>query len=163
MASTFKGSPSKSNNDKMKYIIFIFFVLAVSCKRDNAISPDQDGMAGLSVKNSIYTKWKLLGFETGERIAYEVVLEFKTEKNEKGSNILSGKSSINFYQADFSLNNNKITINNLTMTEIAGNTKAMALEKEYFKRLSEVTNFSIANEMLTLSSGKQNMTFQIIN
>lgn len=163
MASAFKGSPSKSNDDKMKYIIFLFFVLVFSCKSDDTIGPDQDRLVGLSVKNSIYTKWQLLGFETGERIPYEVVLEFKTEKNEKGRNILSGKSSINFYQADFSLNNNKITIDNLTMTEIAGNTKAMALEKEYFKRLSETTNFSIANEKLTLTSGKQNMTFQIFN
>lgn len=138
-------------------------MLVFSCKSDDTIGPDQDRLVGLSVKNSIYTKWQLLGFETGERIPYEVVLEFKTEKNEKGRNILSGKSSINFYQADFSLNNNKITIDNLTMTEIAGNTKAMALEKEYFKRLSETTNFSIANEKLTLTSGKQNMTFQIFN
>jgi heat shock protein HslJ len=90
-----------------------------------------------------------------------VSLEFKNEKNEKGINIVTGKSSINFYQADFVGENNKMTINNLIMTQIAGNPEARAFETDYLKRISEVTNYSITSETLVLSSAKQKMTFKI--
>ncbi|WP_255036149.1 META domain-containing protein [Lacihabitans soyangensis] len=147
----------------MRYFVLILFLMLNGCKSDDAISPDDNYIAGLASKSSIYAKWKLVSFENNQKINYEVVLEFKPEKNEKGSQILSGKSSINFYQADFIIDGSKLAINNLSVTEIAGNPSATAFETEYLKRLSETTNFKTSNETLTLSSAKQQMTFKLYN
>jgi heat shock protein HslJ len=92
-----------------------------------------------------------------------VILEFKNEKNEKRTNIVSGKSSINFYQADFVNENNKLKISNLIMTRIGGSIEASKFEDDYLKRLMEVTNYSISDQILILSSAKHQMTFKIYN
>jgi heat shock protein HslJ len=147
----------------MRYFILILFLMLNACKSDDAISPDNNYTVGLASRNSIYSKWKLVSFENNQKINYEVVLEFKHEKNEKGSQILSGKSIINFYQADFIIDGSQLVINNLSMTEIAGNASAEVFETEYLKRLSETRNFNISNETLTLSSAKQQMTFKLNN
>ena len=149
-----------------KYVknLFLLLLLALNgCKNDQAIDPDKNYTAGLADKSSIYAKWKLSAYESGQKIPYDVILEFKTEKNEKGRNILSGKSSINFYQADFSIVNTKININNLVMTEIAGNASATAFEKDYLLRLAEASSFDLSGENLTLSSTKQKMIFKLNN
>ncbi|MBP6620036.1 MAG: META domain-containing protein [Leadbetterella sp.] len=147
----------------MRYFVLILFLMLNACKSDDAISPSDNYTAGLASRSSIYSKWKLVSFENNQKINYEVVLEFKNEKNEKGSQILSGKSIINFYQADFIIDGSKLVISNLSMTEIAGNASATAFEMEYLKRLSETTNFNISNETLNLSSAKQQMTFKLNN
>jgi heat shock protein HslJ len=149
-----------------KYVknLFLLLLLALNgCKNDQAIDPDKNYTTGLADKSSIYAKWQLSAYESGQKIPYDVILEFKTEKNEKGRNILSGKSSINFYQADFSIVNTKININNLVMTEIAGNASATAFEKDYLLRLAEVSSFDLSGENLTLSSTKQKMIFKLNN
>jgi heat shock protein HslJ len=134
-----------------------------ACKSDDAIGPNDNYITGLASRSSIYSKWKLVSYETNKKISYDVVLEFKNEKNEKGSNIVSGKSSINFYQADFVTENNKLKISNLIMTQIGGSSEAMKFEDDYLKRLVEVTNFNISDETLILSSTKQKMTFKLYN
>ncbi|MCP9753848.1 META domain-containing protein [Lacihabitans sp. CCS-44] len=147
----------------MRYFLLILFLMLNACKSGDAISPDDSYTIGLASRSSIHSKWKLVSFENNQKINYEVVLEFKAERNEKGRQILSGKSSINFYQADFIIENSKLVISNLSKTEIAGNASAEAFEAEYLKRLSETTNFNISSETLTLSTAKQQMTFKLNN
>lgn len=145
----------------MRYFVFIIFLVVNACKSDDAISPDKNYTFDLAASNILYSKWTLVSYESNKKINYDVVLQFKNEKNEKGTNIVTGKSSINFYQADFIAENNKMTISNLIMTQIAGNTEARTFETDYLKRISEVTNYSISDETLFLTSTKHKMTFKI--
>jgi heat shock protein HslJ len=147
----------------MRNFVVILILLITACKSDETIGPDKDYAMGLASKNVLYSKWLLASYESGKKIKYEVVLEFKNEKNEKGTYILSGKSSINFYQADFVIENNKMTINNLVVTEIAGSSEARDFETDYLKRISEVSNYSLVDQTLILTSAKQKMTFKLNN
>ena len=101
-----------------------------SCKNGDSIMPDDNKTAGLSVPNSLHSKWQLVEYETNEKIPYQIVLEFRNEKNEKGNWTLSGKSSVNFYQADYDFTGQKIKISNLIVTEIAGNLAATTFEEK---------------------------------
>ena len=160
MASVLWTSPLKFKIHKMRYFILVLFLILNACKSNDAISPDVNSIAQLARKSNIYSKWKLVSYESNKKINYEVVLEFK---NEKRTNIISGKSSINFYVADFINENNKLKISNLIMTRIGSSTEAGKFEDDYLKRLVEVTSYSISDENLILSSAKQQMTFKLYN
>lgn len=147
----------------MRYFVFIIFLLINACKSDDALGPDKNYSFDLAARNIFYSKWKLVSYESNKKIKYDVILEFKNEKNEKGINIVSGKSSINFYQADFVTDNNKLKISNLIMTLIGGSPEARDFEDDYLRRIVEVTNYSISGETLVLSSAKQQMTFKLNN
>ncbi len=134
-----------------------------SCKSGESIMPDNNKTAGLAVSNILQAKWQLFEYETNEKIPYQIVLEFKNEKNEKGNWTLSGKSSVNFYQADYDFTGQKIKISNLIVTEIAGNLTATTFEEKYLERLLLVSDFSVKNETLTLSSLKNKMVFKLTN
>ena len=161
MASVLWTLPLKFKIHKMRYFILVIFLISNACKSNDDIGPNDDYIAGLASKSSIYSKWELVSYESNKKINYEVILEFKNEKNEKRTNIVSGKSSINFYQADFVNENNKLKISNLIMTRIGGSIEANKFEDDYLKRLMEVTNYSISDQILILSSAKQQMTFKI--
>lgn len=134
-----------------------------SCISGESIMPDNNKTAGLAVSNILQAKWQLFEYETNEKIPYQIVLEFKNEKNEKGNWTLSGKSSVNFYQADYDFTGQKIKISNLIVTEIAGNLTATTFEEKYLERLLLVSDFSVKNETLTLSSLKHKMVFKLTN
>jgi heat shock protein HslJ len=163
MASVCKASPFKSNYQFMKYIAFLFLWIMFSCKNGDSIMPDDNKTVGLSVPNSLHSKWQLVEYETNEKIPYQIVLEFRNEKNEKGNWTLSGKSSVNFYQADYDFTGQKIKISNLIVTEIAGNLAATTFEEKYLDRLLQVSDFSVKNATLNLSSSKQKMVFKLTN
>lgn len=163
MASVCKASPFKSNYGFMKYLAIVFLWITLSCKSNDSIMPDGSKTAGLAVSNNLQTKWQLVEYETNEKIPFQVVLEFRNEKNEKGNWILSGKSSVNFYQADYDFTGQKIKISNLVVTEIAGNPAARTFEEKYLDRLLQVSDFIVKNEILTLSSSKQKMIFKPTN
>jgi heat shock protein HslJ len=161
MASVFKASPFKSKYNFMKYLAIIFLWVMFSCKNGDSIMPNDYKTAGLAVSNNLQAKWQLIEYEPNEKNPYQVVLEFRNEKNEKGSWILSGKSSVNFYQADYDFSGQKIKITNLTVTEIAGNSAATIFEEKYLERLLQVSDFIVKNETLTLSSLKHKMVFKL--
>lgn len=99
-------------------------------------------------------EWKLEAYETG-RVNKSTVLEFKTQRNLAGNYILSGISTVNFYEAGYTLSgNNGIKIINLSMTEIGGPAEEMAFEKKYFERLASMSTFSFRDNMLILRNSK---------
>ena len=163
MASVCKASPFKSNYHFMKYLAIVFLWITLSCKSEDSIMPDDNKTAGLAMPDKLQSKWQLVEYETNEKIPYQIVLEFRNEKNEKGNWTLSGKSSVNFYQADYDFTGQKIKISNLIVTEIAGNSAATTFEEKYLDRLLQVSDFIVKNEMLTLSSSKQKMIFKATN
>ncbi|WP_255069597.1 META domain-containing protein [Lacihabitans sp. LS3-19] len=147
----------------MKYLIIILFAVStISCKKDADMAPN-GATPSFTYQSPLFSKWILNSNESKAKINYEIVLDLKNEKNEKGNFILNGKSSINFYSAEFVVNDKKITISNILSTEIAGDSKATSFENDYIKRLSEVESFSIDQGMLTLNGKNQKMIFKVSN
>jgi hypothetical protein len=66
----------------MRYFILVIFLISNACKSNDDIGPNDDYIAGLASKSSIYSKWELVSYESNKKINYEVILEFKNEKNE---------------------------------------------------------------------------------
>ncbi len=147
--------------NKMKNLLFLMFLAGViSCKSDSAGPYNQSAGGDLGnyfegEKGLLLAKqWKLTALETGE-VSYSTVLEFKTQKNQNGKFLLSGKSVVNFYEATYDLAGiNGITISNLSITEIAGNTAQTGQEKDFFGRLSVAETFVIRDGTLVLSNRK---------
>ena len=99
------------------------------------------------------------------QVSKGVVLEFKSQKNLSGNYILSGISSVNFYEAGYSFSGKDgMRVHHLSMTEMAGLKADMEFEEEYFKRLSQVISYAFAGSKLVLK-GKDGteMTFYASN
>ena len=108
---------------------------------------------GLAANSSvIYSQWKLVDFKGNTNFKYDVSVEFKADKNEKGFQVLNGKSSINFYLANFKINELKkeISISELIVTQIAGKEEERKFEDDYLKALQEVEKYEIKENLLTL-------------
>jgi heat shock protein HslJ len=147
----------------MKNLVFLVLVVSIiSCKKAGEVTP-KSATLGLTDHSELYSKWILKSTENTSKINYEVVLELKNERNEKGNFILNGKSSVNFYSAEFVLNDKKITISDMLSTQIAGDSKATNFENDYFKRLSEVETFRLDHGLLTLIGKNQKMTYKVSN
>ena len=106
-------------------------------------------------------KWLLEAYESGP-VTKSAVLEFKTQRNLAGNYILSGISTVNFYEAGYSLSSSDgIRITQLSMTEMGGLAEDMAFEKKYFERLVSMTAFSFRNKKLVLRNAKgEEMVFK---
>jgi|GEM_PF-1108073 len=99
-------------------------------------------------------EWKLEAYETG-KVNKNSVLEFKTQRNLAGNYILSGISTVNFYEAGYSLSGtNGIKVVNLFMTEIGGPPEDMTFEENYIKRLVSMNTFVFKDNRLILSNDK---------
>ena len=81
------------------------------------------------------------------------VLEFKTQRNLAGNYILSGISTVNFYEAGYRLNGtDRLKIVTLSTTQLAGQPRDLAFEKEYFDQLVAVTAFAFKEKRLILKN-----------
>lgn len=141
----------------MRYYFLAIILISFSCKNHESLTPNDNLDYNLATKDLIFGKWKLLENKLNTKFPYEIILELKNEKNEKGKYVLSGKSSINFYQASFTINDNYITIGSISVTEISGNALAKNFEEEYLRTLSEVNHFEISNETLTLNNNRDKL------
>ena len=147
----------------MKNLVFLVLVVSIiSCKKAGEVTPNSATL-GLTDRSELYSKWILKSTENTSKINYEVVLELKNERNEKGNFILNGKSSVNFYSAEFVINDKKITISNIVSTKISGDSNSINFENDYFKRLSEVETFRLEQGLLTLNGKNQKMTYKVSN
>ncbi|MCY1370207.1 META domain protein [compost metagenome] len=106
-------------------------------------------------------EWALEAYENG-KVNKSTVLEFKTQRNLAGNYILSGISTVNFYEAGYSLSGtNGIKITDLSMTEIGGPAEDLAFEKRYFERLATMSTFSFKDNRLVLRNTKgEEMVFK---
>jgi heat shock protein HslJ len=148
-------------------LLFLCITLLTGCadlKEDppmyGMLNSDFQGQKGLLLNR----KWVLEAWG-GEKTSKGVVLEFKSQKNLSGNYILSGISSVNFYEAGYSFSGKDgMRVHHLSMTEMAGLKADMEFEEEYFHRLSKVISYQFAGTKLVLKSedGKQ-MTFYASN
>jgi len=97
---------------------------------------------------AFFKKWKLISYENRKALSYNVIMELKPEKNERGFYILNGKSTINFYYAgfDFQEESKSFIINDISVTEIAGGKAEQEFETDYLNRLAKVGKYEISND-----------------
>ncbi|WP_066899280.1 META domain-containing protein [Streptobacillus notomytis] len=74
-----------------------------------------------------------------------MVLQFKSKK-------LSGKSSINNFFTSYKIENNKLILDGINLTRMAGSPEDMALESEYLNALSTNKHISKKGEKLILEA-----------
>lgn len=141
-----------------------------SCKSDPDLSPSLDNKTqNLGTVNGLYGKWKLYSLDNGSELPYNVWLEIKSERNEKGLNIINGKSFINFFNASFTwdASNKGFKVYDLINTEIAGSKKEQDLETEFFKRFLDTKLYEINTKGELIfkisTASKQNMIFKPSN
>lgn len=150
----------------MKHKIFFILILAgvVGCSDDRVERLDYGSVDFPGEKGALIAKqWKLDGYETGKS-PFSSIIEFKSQRNPKGEGyILSGRSAVNFYEANYVLSGtNSIKVHSLSVTEIAGNEAEGSFEKDFFRRVSAVENYTIGKNELLLSNSK-GMTMRFIS
>ncbi|WP_028329749.1 META domain-containing protein [Brachyspira alvinipulli] len=67
-------------------------------------------------------------------------------------NTISGKSTVNKYNASFSLNDKDIQIKNVSTTKMAGPDNLMKIENEYLNMLSNAKNIDIKGNILSIKT-----------
>ena len=68
------------------------------------------------------------------------------------TNMVGGKSAVNNYFSEFSLNGDKITFNALGSTKMAGPEEDMAVETEYLQILNGADTISLNGDVLTITT-----------
>ncbi len=135
----------------MKTLFFSLIIgtfLVAACAEKVIESADSVLVGSLTATN-LFGPWKFKGYSDGKVPPYDVTLEFK---NEGRKNTLNGRSSVNFYFADFEINDAKTTmkIGVLGSTKIAGTPEANQFEAIYYERFRNIARYEFKNDLLLL-------------
>ncbi|MEI0798112.1 META domain-containing protein [Brachyspira intermedia] len=68
------------------------------------------------------------------------------------TNMLGGKSAVNNYFTEFSLDGNKLKLNTLASTKMMGPEEDMAVETEYLQILNGADTISLDGDVLTITT-----------
>ncbi len=152
-------------------ILVLFFVLVSCASSEDNVSPSlKVSMANSDASISpIFNTWKLVSFEDNKAVKFDVILEIKPERNEKGLFTITGKSTVNFYYAFFEADfaKNALKINGVSGTKIGTSLASEAtFEKEYWERLAAVEKFEVSSDRTKMTLflpdiTKKKMNFQI--
>ncbi len=134
---------------KTVFISLIISTLLVAACAEKAIESATDAKLSSLGAASLLGQWKFKGYTDGKTPAFDVTLEFK---NEEGKNTLNGRSSVNFYFAEFETNEaTKIMkIGVLGSTKIAGTHEANQFEMIYYERFRNIGRYEFKNNNLLL-------------
>ena len=94
------------------------------------------------------------------REKYENILDEKTYVLYKNKNItitfnknrISGKITVNKYNASFSINDQNVEVNNISKTKMIGQKELMNIENEYLDLLSNAETIKIRGNFLTIKT-----------
>lgn len=100
------------------------------------------------------SKWELVTISGKMTEDIRVSLSFSDDKG------ISGKSGVNHYFGNYSINENIISIKVGGVTKMAGPEKAMKLEAEYLDLLEKVEKVEVNKDEMTLQSKDGNMLFK---
>lgn len=152
----------KTMKERFLYSCLFLGILGCSEPKVDSMANDSAYFSG-SKSELINKQWRLESYETGTP-TNTAIMEFKTHKSSNGKGyILSGKSAVNFYEANYELSEvNEIKVHHLFITEIAGNQAESAFEKDFFMRVSTVENYKINHNELELSNSK-GMTMRFVS
>ncbi|ASJ20732.1 META domain-containing protein [Brachyspira hampsonii] len=140
----------------MKKILSLFIVMtalfALSCGGNNSNTAKEDTTVAIEAPASdivVVTVEDLLGKEYSLTNMYEgkeVTIAFSD------TNMLGGKSAVNSYVTEFSLDGNKIKLNALGSTKMMGPEEDMAVETEYLQILNGADTISLDGDVLTITT-----------
>ena len=127
-------------------LIVMGTVFAVSCGGNTSNTTEN---ANAASESPAVTVDALLGKEYSLTNMYEgkeVTIAFSD------TNMLGGKSAVNNYFTEFSLDGNKIKLNALASTKMAGPEEDMAVETEYLQILNGADTISLEGDVLTITT-----------
>ena len=132
-------------------LIVMGTIFAVSCG-NNAQSTDTASNAAdtnASISAVTVTVTDLVGKEYALTNMYEgkeVTIAFSE------TNMVGGKSALNSYMSEFSLDGDKIVFTALASTKMAGPEEDMAVENEYLQILNGADTISLNGDVLTITT-----------
>ena len=132
-------------------LIVMGTIFAVSCG-NNAQSTDTASNAAdtnASISAVTVTVTDLVGKEYALTNMYEgkeVTIAFPE------TNMVGGKSALNSYMSEFSLDGDKIVFTALASTKMAGPEEDMAVENEYLQILNGADTISLNGDVLTITT-----------
>ncbi|MEI0539207.1 META domain-containing protein [Brachyspira pulli] len=133
-------------------LVVIGTVFAVSCggnssaTSENAQATDKNDAA---MTSAAVTVDDLVGKEFAITNMYEgkeVTISFPA------TNMIGGKSAVNSYFTEFTLNGDKIAFKALGSTKMAGPEEDMAVENEYLQLLGAADTISLNGDVLTITT-----------
>lgn len=133
-------------------LIVMGTVFAVSCGGNTSNTTTTENTTAAieaPAENIVITVDDLLGKEYALTNMYEgkeVTISFSD------TNMLGGKSAVNNYFTEFSLDGNKIKLNALASTKMAGPEEDMAVETEYLQILNGADTISLDGDVLTITT-----------
>ena len=119
-------------------------VFAVSCggNTSNTTSTENTAAAVVTVNDLLGKEYSLTNMYEGK----EVTIAFPA------TNMIGGKSAVNSYFSEFTLNGDKIAFKALGSTKMAGPEEDMAVENEYLQLLSAADTISLNGDVLTITT-----------
>lgn len=117
--------------------------------------------AGCTKEQSISlerTQWKLVAWSISsiKADAYEITADFSDKT-------MSGKSGVNTYSGDYTIEGKNITFGPFASTKMAGPQEAMQAETDFFKLLEQVTSLKVEGSKLYFmdNNGYDLLVFQM--
>lgn len=133
-------------------LIVIGTLFAVSCGGNTSNTTAENTTTAIeapAATATVITVDDLLGKEYSLTNMYEgkeVTIAFSD------TNMLGGKSAVNNYFTEFSLDGNKLKLNALGSTKMAGPEEDMAVETEYLQILNGADTISLDGDVLTITT-----------
>ncbi|MEI0479012.1 META domain-containing protein [Brachyspira pulli] len=127
-------------------LVVIGTVFAVSCGGNSGAATDKNDAA---MTSAAVTVDDLVGKEFAITNMYEgkeVTIAFPA------TNMIGGKSAVNSYFTEFTLNGDKIAFKALGSTKMAGPEEDMAVENEYLQLLGAADTISLNGDVLTITT-----------
>lgn len=127
-------------------LVVIGTVFTVSCGGNSGAATDKNDAA---MTSAAVTVDDLVGKEFAITNMYEgkeVTIAFPA------TNMIGGKSAVNSYFTEFTLNGDKIAFKALGSTKMAGPEEDMAVENEYLQLLSAADTISLNGDVLTITT-----------
>ncbi|PCG19915.1 META domain-containing protein [Brachyspira sp. G79] len=125
-------------------------IFAVSCSGNKTdTSSNNAAPTDTAITAAVITVDDLVGKEFSLTNMYEgkeVTIAFPV------TNMLGGKSAVNSYTTEFSLDGDKITLTALASTKMAGPEEDMAVENEYLQILNGANTISLNGDVLTITT-----------
>lgn len=135
----------------MKKIIILMTTLILFCISCTTVEKTNTNM---EITDSTWKLEKILN----EKIEMNnITLSFIT-KDKK----ISGKSAVNNYFGGYESNENKIKINVVGLTRMAGPEKEMNLEQKYIETLAQMEKIEIKNNKMILEGNNKKLEFSKI-
>ncbi|WP_157150213.1 META domain-containing protein [Brachyspira sp. SAP_772] len=131
----------------MKKILFLILavmgaIFAVSCGQSSNTTTETANTTVITVDDLLGKEFALTNMYEGKT----VTIAFSA------TNMLGGKSAVNNYFTGFSLDGNKLKLNALASTKMAGPEEDMAIENEYLQILNGADTIALDGDVLTITT-----------